>query len=312
MNHSNIVNTSVDYDHTRLEANIESLKSKYPFFQTGVIGKSVLGKNLSYIRLGSGPNEVFFNGAHHSLEWITSVLLMKFVEDYCRSYENNEELETYNIREVFDQTSIYIVPMVNPDGVDLVLNGIESIPSKHHENLKKWKKNKDSFSESWQANIRGVDLNHNYDASWNNYKSSQLKNNILGPAHTRYSGKCPESEPETAALTGFTRERDFSLVLALHSQGKEIYWDYNDMSLDYCRDIGNELSRVSGYSLETPTVMASNTGYKDWFIKIFNKPGFTIEVGRGRNPLPISEFDSIYKEVLPLLLKASVSTLKIL
>ena len=81
------------------------------------------------------------------------------------------------------------------------------------------------------------------------------------------------------------------------------------MSEDYCKDIGDKLASVSGYSLETPSVMASNTGYKDWFIKIFNKAGFTIEVGCGRNPLPIGDFDNIYSEVLPLLLEASISTI---
>lgn len=312
MTSSNIVNTSIDYTHDVLRKNIEKLKFKYCFLEMGSIGKSALDRDLYYIKLGKGDNKVFLNGAHHSLEWITSVLLMKFIEDYCKSYENSKKLKDYNIKELYNDTSIYIVPMVNPDGIGLVLNGIESVPSKYREDLIKWNNNSDDFSKRWQANARGVDLNHNYDASWNDYKVSQIRNDITGPANTRYSGHCPESEPETAAVTKFIRDNDFDLVLALHSQGKEIYWNYSNIEPEFSKEIGGNLANASGYCLKTPTVMASNTGFKDWFIKIFNRPGYTIEVGSGKNPLPIEDFYDIYSEILPLLLEASISTSTIL
>lgn len=305
---TNLIRTNIDYTHDILKEDIKKLKFKYPFIKTGSIGKSVLGRDLFFIKLGEGSNKVFFNGSHHSLEWITSVLLMKFTEDFCKSYSDNEHLEGYNIKEIYNNNSIYIVPMVNPDGISLVLNGIESVPKSFRKELINWNNSSDDFSKRWQANVRGVDLNHNYDASWNDYRKSQLKNNILGPANTRYSGHCPESEPETSAVTRFTRDNNFDLVLALHSQGKEIYWNYGGITPDFSKKIGEDLARVSGYDLRTPTVMASNTGFKDWFIKIFNRPGYTIEVGCGKNPLPIEEFDNIYSDILPLLLEASVAT----
>ena len=309
---NNIINTNIDYTHDVLSRDIRKLKAKYSFIETGSIGKSVFDRELFFIKLGEGKKKVFLNGAHHSLEWITSVLLMKFVEDYCKSYESKQELKGYDIKNFYNNTSIYIVPMVNPDGIDLVLNGIEGVSKGAREDLIKWNNDSDDFSKMWQANARGVDLNHNYDASWNDYKTSQAKNNITGPANTRYSGPCPESEPETASVTKFTRDKDFDLVLALHSQGKEIYWNYSDIEPKFSREIGENLARVSGYDLKTPTLMASNTGFKDWFIKIFNRPGYTIEVGLGKNPLPIGDFSHIYKEVLPLLLEASRSVSTIL
>ena len=116
----NIVNTNTKYNSSLLMQNLVTLVRLYPFLNLQVIGKSVLGKNLYVIRLGNGPNRVFYSASFHANEWITSVVLMKFIEDYCNSYVNNSSLYGYNVRDLFSTSSIYIMPMVNPDGVDLV------------------------------------------------------------------------------------------------------------------------------------------------------------------------------------------------
>jgi g-D-glutamyl-meso-diaminopimelate peptidase len=48
----------------------------------------------------------------------------------------------------------------------------------------------------------------------------------------------------------------------------------------------------------------SDAGYKDWFIQRFRKPGFTVEVGLGASPLPLQDFDGMYKEVSAILREA--------
>ena len=121
---SNIIQTNINYSSSVLYSNISSLKTIYPFIKTGSIGKSVLGKDIPYIKIGEGQNEVFYSGAIHANEWITSPLLMKFVEDYCFSLVNNLEIYGYNAKDLFKYTSLYIVPMCNPDGVDLVTDQI--------------------------------------------------------------------------------------------------------------------------------------------------------------------------------------------
>ena len=107
-----------------MEMNIRALKTRYPFIETGIIGQSVLGKNLYYIKLGNGEKKVQYNASHHALEWITSVLMMKFIEDFSRAYAENSKFLGYDINDIWKNSSIYIVPMVNPDGVNLVLNGL--------------------------------------------------------------------------------------------------------------------------------------------------------------------------------------------
>jgi len=302
-----IVATNINYTYNVMEANIQELQRRYPFLEVGIAGQSILGRNLYYLKLGSGPNQVFYNASHHSLEWITTVLLMKFSENFLQAYVQNRSIRGYSIRKIWDMSSIYIMPMVNPDGIDLVLNGLQR-NNPFYEQLILWNRGSTDFSKTWQANNRGVDLNHNYDASWQLSKQAELAYGISGPGPTRYSGPYPESEPESKAVADFTRAHDFQLILAYHSQGEVIYWDYQGLAGPQAQEIAKQFSNVSGYALDQTTGIASYAGYKDWFIQTYRRPGFTIEVGRGTNPLPISQFPKIYNDNEELLLLASVIT----
>lgn len=300
-----VVDTNIDYTYEIMERDIKGLKARYPFLEVGVAGQSVLGKNLYYIKLGNGPNQVFYNGAHHALEWITSPVLMKFVENFAKAYVREGNIRGYDVRDIWDQSTIYIMPMVNPDGVNLVLNGLQK-DNPFYDELIVWNKGSTDFSQNWQANIRGVDLNHNYDALWELSKAAEPEYGVFGPGPTRFSGTYPESEPESKAVADFTRSHDFRLVLAYHSQGEVIYWNFENLAPPVARRIGELFAQVSGYELEEIYGIASYAGYKDWFIDKYRRPGYTIEVGRGKNPLPIAQFDKIYNDNEELLLLAAL------
>ncbi|MBI6874119.1 M14 family metallopeptidase [Clostridium aciditolerans] len=300
-----VVDTNVNYTYDILKRDLQGLKARYPFIELGSAGNSVLGRELYYVRLGDGPNQVFYNGAHHALEWITAPLLMKFIENMAKAYTEARTIRGYNISEIWGRSAIFIMPMVNPDGVDLVINGL-SRNNPYYNDLIKWNNGSTDFSKNWEANIRGVDLNHNYNASWELSKEAEAAYGVHGPGPTRYSGPYPESEPETKAVVNFTRAHNFRLVLAYHSQGEVIYWQYDEMTPPESKKIGTLFSQVSGYSLESTTGITSYAGYKDWFIKEFRRPGFTIEVGKGKNPLPLTQFDKIYRDNEELLILASV------
>lgn len=302
---NSLVNTKIDYTYEIMKRDIEGLKARYPFIEVGVAGKSVLGKNLYYIRLGKGKNEVFYNAAHHALEWITTPLLMKFTENFLKNYSEAKTLRGYDLKQIWEESSIYIIPMVNPDGVDLVLNGLdENIP--YYKDLIKWNKGSKDFSKTWQANIRGVDLNHNYPAKWQAGKDAEEEMGIFGPGPTRYSGPAALSEPESQAIVNFVKEHDFRLTLAYHSQGQEIYWNFENLASDKAKEIGEALAAASGYKLAETYGIASYSGFKDWFIQEYLRPGYTIEVGLGKNPLPIEQFDTIYENNEEMLLLASI------
>ncbi len=154
-----IVSISKQYSHKKLVANINSLKNKFSFLTLGNIGYSVLGNSIPFIRVGVGEREVFYSASYHANEWITSIILMKFIEDFCEAFSNNSFIYGYSAKNIFYNTSIYIVPMVNPDGVNLV-NGIYDTDSQVYQNAKYIANNyaSISFTDGWKANIRGVDL----------------------------------------------------------------------------------------------------------------------------------------------------------
>ena len=66
------------------------------------------------------------------------------------------------------------------------------------------------------------------------------------------------------------------------------------------------MAAVSGYTLAQTPAFSDNAGYKDWFISQFQRPGFTVELGLGESPLPLSQLEEIYARCAPLLLEAAL------
>ena len=272
---------------------ISSILENFNFVSCKKIGKSVLGKNLISLSIGYEENQVLLLGAFHGMEWMTAGIILKFFKKLCLHIKNNEKILGIDIKKSLETRGLTIVPCVNPDGVEISLLG-----SKAAENYKylveKHEKNLDKF---WQANARGVDLNHNYDAEWEALKEKEILSGITMPSSTRFGGEFPESEPETQAVVNLCRKFNFEYAMAFHSQGEEIYWNFGDEMPINSRFIANKLALSSGYSLSNPEGLAIGGGFKDWFITEFKKPAFTIEIGKGKNPLPLSDFETIYKKV---------------
>jgi g-D-glutamyl-meso-diaminopimelate peptidase len=151
-----------------------------------------------------------------------------------------------------------------------------------------------------------VDLNLQFPAGWEQAQQIKFAQGFTSPAPRDFVGFGPITEPEALTIYNFTLQYNFNLILAYHSQGQVIYWQFQNFSPPKAEFIGNQFSKVSGYSLEDTPYNSSFAGYKDWFIQNYNKPGYTIEVGTGNNPLPISQFDKIYQDNLGILILGAI------
>ena len=281
------------FDHNNLEKLLMEYKNQYEFLDVGTLGNSILGKNISRITIGKGKKSVIYIGAHHGMEWITSALLMQFIHDFCEEYQKGTNILDVSTRVLFETRKIHIVPMLNPDGIDYAIHGINENNIMYNRLIKM--NGKTDFSH-WQANARGVDLNHNYNAGFSEYKIIEHKENI-SCGETKYSGEYSESEPETRALCNFVRFERPELALTLHTQGEEIYYTSGEKSTNTSLTIAKTLSRLTNYKISFPSGTAKYGGFTDWFIEEFDKPSFTLECGLGENPLPFSDFDKIYSAI---------------
>lgn len=195
--------------------------------------------------------------------------------------------------------------MVNPDGVDLVNDYLKS--GINYENAKNISTNylNIPFPSGWKANIRGVDLNLQFPAGWENAREIKYSQGYISPAPRDFVGYGPLTEPEALALYNFTLSNNFKLVLTYHTQGKEIYWQFQNYTPQNSLAIGTAFANSSGYVLADTPYNSSFAGYKDWFIQQYRRPGFTIEAGLGENPLPISQFNEIYNDNIGILIQGA-------
>ncbi len=295
-----VVPTTIRYSAALVEYCVRGLAARYPFIRTGEIGTSVMGKPLWRLTLGSGENAVLYNAGHHANEWITTPLLLKFAEDLAAAGAFGGSVGGLDAAPILDGASVTLVPAVNPDGLDLVTGELQQgeFYRAALDIAADWPDI--PFPGGWKANIRGTDLNLQYPADWERAKEIKYAKGVRGPAPADYVGPMPLSAPESRAMYDYTLALSPRLTLSLHTQGEVIYWRYGECEPEGARRIGERFAALSGYALEDVPQEASYAGYRDWFIEHYERPGFTIEAGRGTNPLPLTDFDGIYQRLLPV------------
>ena len=302
-----IVNTSVPVTAESCDRMLRELAAAYPFCRTELVATTAFQRSIHALVMGEGERQVIFTAAHHGNEWITALVLLRFAEELAEAIQKGGKLYGVEAKNIFRASTIHIIPMVDPDGVDLVVGAIR--PGEIQYDLaQRLSQNypKIPFPEGWKANLLGVDLNLQYPAGWLQAREIKFSQGFTMPGPRDYVGRAPLNQLETQGLVAYTEAVDPTLVLAYHSQGKEIYWQFRDYEVPGARELGEEFARLSGYRLADTPFESSFAGYKDWFIQQYRRPGFTIEVGEGENPLPLSQFEQIYRDNLGILVTAAL------
>lgn len=297
-----LVPTDLPFTSELLALCIQGLTARYPFLTHRILTRTAFGRPVSLLKVGQGSRSVLYNGSHHANEWITTPVLMKFLEEYCQAISSRGRIGALSASLLFRSTQLYCVPMVNPDGVDLVTGAIAPGTAEYQgaENIAAYFP-AIPFPDGWKANLLGVDLNLNYPAGWEQARENKYALGFNRPAPRDFVGFAPLDQPESAAMVRLTQEVNPRLTLSYHTQGEVIYWKFLDFTPPDAQVIGEFFSELSGYALEDTPFASGFAGYKDWFIQEYNRPGYTIEAGLGENPLPLSQFEEIYEKNLGIL-----------
>lgn len=291
------ITASENYDYKKMSDVINALCNRYPFLSKQVIGKSCAGRDIIALKVGRAERYALFASAFHGSEHITTNILLYFIEELCAALESGGIIAGLNAQKAMFGRGAVFIPRVNPDGCEISIHGATGC-SGHNERINRLCKG--DFTH-WNANLRGVDINHNFDAGFEQLKRLETEKGIFGPAPTRFGGNTPESEPETVALTRLCKTDRIQHVLALHTQGEVIYWTYGKNRPHRSKRMAEIMATSSGYALDVPLGIAVGGGFKDWFIDYFNRPGFTVEIGTGKNPLPIENAFKLYLDIREML-----------
>lgn len=259
----------MSYSYEDLTREMDLLKIEG--YEVGTIGNSTMSRPTPYVFIGESKSPcVFVFGAIHAREYITAPLTLALIRYYNR------------------KTGIYIVPMANPDGVELCQNNGADLGRTPYEFLFEANNRNTDFS-LWKANDRAVDLNVNFNADW----GTGIQN-VNYPAPANYIGEYPDSEIETRNLIRFTNKINPALIISYHTKGELIYYGYKNYP-DYY-EYAKRFSDLTGYFLLKSDNSAG--GYKDWFVKNYRRLGMTFEVGNEifSYPFPLTEFPTIVEQ----------------
>lgn len=170
--------------------------------------------------------EVLVTGCHHGREWISVETPVHFANKLVKDYATDDK-----IRHLVDHLQVWIVPIVNPDGLTFSQNS----PNDQMDATRLWRKNRRPISVADCGSSVGVDLNRNYDFEW------RLENDIPcatgddqgasdDPGNETFRGPRAESEPEIQVLTSLTDDphRRFRVQLDYHNYSQLILypWGY--------------------------------------------------------------------------------------
>ncbi len=286
----------------QVEEFVYSLARKYPFARAVSLGASVCGRPICALELGAMHNPAMIVGGTHGMEWASVLCALRLAHEAAGFVDECAHVCGVALCDALERRGAVFVPLLNPDGYELRRRGAAAAANGGRTPARFC----GGDFRYWQANANGVDLNRNFAAGFAKARRAAAALGIKRPAPTRYGGLFPFSEPETRAIRRACAKYRPRALYTLHSQGEEIYWLYGDKRPAGSDYIAKTLAALSGYARADPDPVAVGAGLKDWFIKRYDRPGFTLELGLGRNPLPYEDFPAIYEKIRRALLVAMI------
>lgn len=283
--------TDAKYSYADLTADAKALAKKYSDrCRLSSLGKSWDGRNIWCLRIGSdnASRQIVVFACVHAREYINGPVAMAMAEEYCKNY-TTKKVNGRTYKDIFSHTQLYIVPMVNPDGVMIAQEGLDSIRDKSlREKAETYPVSGGYYN--WKANARGVDINRNFESGFNDTTN---KNTVR--SSERYGGTEPYTEKETMAMVNLVKELNCQAVINLHTMGQVYYWGYTDQTKEAEERLVKIVSEETGYTGQLETGNGDGDA-EHYFRNITHTPYMCIENATGGYPNDHSQFTSIYEK----------------
>ena len=291
------VEVTAVYSYEQMHADMQTLASRYRnFVSVDTIGYSENGLPIPVMVLGD-PNasrHVLLQGAMHGREHMTAWLLMAMADCWLEQNLFSE-----------NKVCFHIIPMSNPDGVQISQSGELNEKQTAIYNRDRQKgytyQNAFNYATQWKANALGVDINRNFPSGW--YPSMMRQE----PSSQRYGGQAPFTAAEAIALRDYTMQYPFDITISYHSSGCVVYYEFGEQKWanKASKALALAVNEITGYDL-AGSGGVDGAGYKDWAIDEMQIPSLTVEIGCGESPLTEHEIYSIFARnlfVLPMLME---------
>ena len=290
------------YTYEEMEKDLKEIAGEYPqLTELTSLGTTIDGRRIYCLRIGPADarKKVLFNASIHAREYITTESLMLQTYEYLDNIRNKVSYKGRSYADMANDTAVYVVPMINPDGVTISQLGMDGLryQSTRAGIYKIYELDRAvelaPYLRSWKSNAEGIDVNRQFDALWEKY------NDRVGhPSSDHYKGTAPATTAEAKAMIELTEKTGFDRTVSYHTQGQVVYWYFGQEGklYDDTKALAEAIGNVTGYKLDANYQNLDPAGYKDWAISKKGIPSLTIEVGTGGNPVDHAQLSEIVKQ----------------
>lgn len=214
----NIIKLNKKYSYNNLINDLNFLNYLYKDLIIINIGLTNLKRKIYTIKIGDGKNKILIKTAEKANESILSSCILSIIEEIIQKNIKKELYKGYEIEKILNKNTIYFIPMVNPDGVGLVLREKEILLNKKYKNI--WEEY-NQILELWNSNIRGVDLEYNYKNIWENNSKKLFEKEFIKPNYKLYPGINYLSEIECINIEKFIKIMKIKKIITIKLYGNK-------------------------------------------------------------------------------------------
>ncbi len=262
------------HSYWEVEQELMLLEQTYPAVVKVVgIGNSLEGRNIYAVKISDNASQeedeaqVIFCGCHHAREWISVEVPLRLAQHLAANYASDPEIRT-----LLDKSEVWILPLVNPDGLEYSIHV-----------YRYWRKNRRNNG----GGSYGIDLNRNYGYQWGHDEIGSSGD----PNSAVYRGPAAFSEPESRVVRDFVAAHDFQALVSYHNYSQIILYpwgythelsDQDELMRDLSGHMVERMAQVHGrqyaFGPAGESLYTTNGDATDWAYGVYGIPAFTVEL----------------------------------